>query len=297
MKIVWCFDIIAVLLFICFIVQGIKRGFSNLIVHSAVNWVFVIISFFMSGILAETLYESFAGDTVQLSVEESVENLNLEEEFNKAYSELTLIETVSEKEISRIFTAEDDMDRRFWNLVNTTSGVGDQITEEECYVKLNNIIKVSLQECISEKLPSYAGKYFENTDREQTFRILNMMYSDKKKAANYIADNFINEKMFHFVQLVSFVVSTMVLMIVSNIIFSLVFRNKDMTSGGTADSILGAVTEVLNAVMMITVFALLVKTAVYSGAEINGIMDDDVLNSSYIFRFMYNADKYMLNFR
>ena len=95
----------------------------------------------------------------------------------------------------------------------------------------------------------------------------------------------------------SFVVSAMVLMIVSNIIFSLVFRNKDMTSGGTADSILGAVTEVLNAVMMITVFALLVKTAVYSGAEINGIMDDDVLNSSYIFRFMYNADKYMLNFR
>ena len=142
-----------------------------------------------------------------------------------------------------------------------------------------------------------SGKYFENTDREQTFRILNLIYSDRKQAAEYITDNYIKEKMFHFVQMLSFVVSAVVLMIISNIVFSIVFRDKDMKSDGVADSILGTIPEIVNAVMVITIFAFLVKITVYSGVEINGIMDDNALNSSYIFRFMYNADKYMLNFR
>ena len=297
MEMNWCFDVIAGLIFIGFIFQGVKKGFSKLIVHSAVNWFFVAVSFFMSGMLAETLFESFLEDSVTMYVNEAVDGFDIEENFNRAYSELTFIEEVSSKEISRVFEKEDDMDKRFLKLIKATSGVGDRITEEECCDKLNSIIKVSLQESISEKLPSYSGKYFENTDREQTFRILNLIYSDRKQAAEYITDNYIKEKMFHFVQMLSFVVSAVVLMIISNIVFSIVFRDKDMKSDGVADSILGTIPEIVNAVMVITIFAFLVKITVYSGVEINGIMDDNALNSSYIFRFMYNADKYMLNFR
>ena len=297
MEMNWCFDVIAGLIFIGFIFQGVKKGFSKLIVHSAVNWFFVAVSFFMSGMLAETLFESFFEDSVTMYVNEAVDGFDIEENFNRAYSELTFIEEVSSKEISRVFEKEDDMDKRFLKLIKATSGVGDRITEEECCDKLNSIIKVSLQESISEKLPSYSGKYFENTDREQTFRILNLIYSDRKQAAEYITDNYIKGKMFHFVQMLSFVVSAVVLMIISNIVFSIVFRDKDMKSDGVADSILGTIPEIVNAVMVITIFAFLVKITVYSGVEINGIMDDNALNSSYIFRFMYNADKYMLNFR
>ena len=297
MEMNWCFDVIAGLIFIGFIFQGVKKGFSKLIVHSAVNWFFVAVSFFMSGMLAETLFESFFVYSVTMYVNEAVDGFDIEENFNRAYSELTFIEEVSSKEISRVFEKEDDMDKRFLKLIKATSGVGDRITEEECCDKLNSIIKVSLQESISEKLPSYSGKYFENTDREQTFRILNLIYSDRKQAAEYITDNYIKEKMFHFVQMLSFVVSAVVLMIISNIVFSIVFRDKDMKSDGVADSILGTIPEIVNAVMVITIFAFLVKITVYSGVEINGIMDDNALNSSYIFRFMYNADKYMLNFR
>lgn len=297
MEMNWCFDVIAGLIFIGFIFQGVKKGFSKLIVHSAVNWFFVAVSFFMSGMLAETLFESFFEDSVTMYVNEAVDGFDIEENFNRAYSELTFIEEVSSKEISHVFEKEDDMDKRFLKLIKATSGVGDRITEEECCDKLNSIIKVSLQESISEKLPSYSGKYFENTDREQTFRILNLIYSDRKQAAEYITDNYIKEKMFHFVQMLSFVVSAVVLMIISNIVFSIVFRDKDMKSDGVADSILGTIPEIVNAVMVITIFAFLVKITVYSGVEINGIMDDNALNSSYIFRFMYNADKYMLNFR
>lgn len=294
MEMNWCFDVIAGLIFIGFIFQGVKKGFSKLIVHSAVNWFFVAVSFFMSGMLAETLFESFFEDSVTMYVNEAVDGFDIEENFNRAYSELTFIEEVSSKEISRVFEKEDDMDKRFLKLIKATSGVGDRITEEECCDKLNSIIKVSLQESISEKLPSYSGKYFENTDREQTFRILNLIYSDRKQAAEYITDNYIKEKMFHFVQMLSFIVSAVVLMIISNIVFSIVFRDKDMKSDGVADSILGTIPEIVNAVMVITIFAFLVKITVYSGVEINGIMDDNALNSSYIFRFMYNADKYML---
>ena len=286
MEMNWCFDVIAGLIFIGFIFQGVKKGFSKLIVHSAVNWFFVAVSFFMSGMLAETLFESFFEDSVTMYVNEAVDGFDIEENFNRAYSELTFIEEVSSKEISRVFEKEDDMDKRFLKLIKATSGVGDRITEEECCDKLNSIIKVSLQESISEKLPSYSGKYFENTDREQTFRILNLIYSDRKQAAEYITYNYIKEKMFHFVQMLSFVVSAVVLMIISNIVFSIVFRDKDMKSDGVADSILGTIPEIVNAVMVITIFAFLVKITVYSGVEINGIMDDNALNSAYIFRFM-----------
>ena len=164
MEMNWCFDVIAGLIFIGFIFQGVKKGFSKLIVHSAVNWFFVAVSFFMSGMLAETLFESFFEDSVTMYVNEAVDGFDIEENFNRAYSELTFIEEVSSKEISRVFEKEDDMDKRFLKLIKATSGVGDRITEEECCDKLNSIIKVSLQESISEKLPSYSGKYFEQTD-------------------------------------------------------------------------------------------------------------------------------------
>lgn len=293
MELNWIFDVAAGLLLIGFVVQGVRKGFSKLIVHSAVNIFFVLLSFFVSGIVAGTFFDSFVEDAVESSVNEVVEKFDVSENLSRRYTELTLIEDVSDREISKVLEKEEDMDKYFWKLINATSGVGGIVSEEQCCDALNSIITVSLQEKISEKLPSCAGKYFENTDREQTFRILNMMHTDKRNAAEYIVKNYIGDNMFHFVKLVSFVLTAVVLMIISNIIFSVAFRDKDMTTNGISDSVFGALLEIVNAVLVLVVFAVLIKITVYSGVEIKGIMDDEILNDSYIFRFLYNADKFM----
>ena len=103
----------------------------------------------------------------------------------------------------------------------------------------------------------------------------------------------LGDVMFRFVKLMSFVITSAVLMILTSIIFSIAFRNKDQDAMGAGDSLAGAVIELFNGLMIIAVVAVLVKIVIWSGVTIENIMDEKTLNNSYVFKYLYNLDKYM----
>ena len=292
----WCFDAAAGVMLVLFLIYGIRKGASRTFVPFIVNMVFVVLAFFMSGVIAGTLYETMISDSVELSVEEVVDNFDLQGYFNKEYKELTLIDDVSEKEAAVVLSSETDMDKKFWKLIDKTSGVGNQVNESACFTGLNNIIRVSLQNELAKKLPPCAGHFFENFNEgneEETYKLISMIYSDRKSAANYITENCVSDVMFRFVKIVSFVIASAVLMILTGIIFSIAFRNKDQDAMGAGDSLAGAVIELFNGLMIIAVAAVLVKIVIWSGVTIENIMDEKTLNNSYVFKYLYNLDKYM----
>ncbi|MBR3537129.1 MAG: hypothetical protein IKN85_15005 [Oscillospiraceae bacterium] len=292
----WCFDAAAGVMLVLFLIYGIRKGASRTFVPFIVNIVFVVLAFFMSGVIAGTLYETMISDSVELSVEEVVDNFDLQGYFNKEYKELTLIDDVSEKEAAVVLSSETDMDKKFWKLIDKTSGVGNQVNESACFTGLNNIIRVSLQNELAKKLPPCAGHFFENFNEgneEETYKLISMIYSDRKSAANYITENCVSDVMFRFVKIVSFVIASAVLMILTGIIFSIAFRNKDQDAMGAGDSLAGAVIELFNGLMIIAVAAVLVKIVIWSGVTIENIMDEKTLNNSYVFKYLYNLDKYM----
>ncbi len=292
----WCFDAAAGVMLVLFLIYGIRKGASRTFVPFIVNIVFVVLAFFMSGVIAGTLYETMISDSVELSVEEVVDNFDLQGYFNKEYKELTLIDDVSEKEAAVVLSSETDMDKKFWKLIDKTSGVGNQVNEAACFTGLNNIIRVSLQDELAKKLPPCAGHFFENFNEgneEETYKLISMIYSDRKSAANYITENCVSDVMFRFVKIVSFVIASAVLMILTGIIFSIAFRNKDQDAMGAGDSLAGALTELFNGLMIIAVAAVLVKVVIWSGVTIENIMDEKTLNNSYVFKYLYNLDKYM----
>ena len=292
----WCFDAAAGVMLVLFLIYGIRKGASRTFVPFIVNIVFVVLAFFMSGVIAGTLYETMISDSVELSVEEVVDNFDLQGYFNKEYKELTLIDDVSEKEAAVVLSSETDMDKKFWKLIDKTSGVGNQVNESACFTGLNNIIRVSLQNELAKKLPPCAGHFFENFNEgneEETYKLISMIYSDRKSAANYITENCVSDVMFRFVKIVSFVIASTVLMILTGIIFSIAFRNKDQDAMGAGDSLAGAVIELFNGLMIIAVAAVLVKIVIWSGVTIENIMDEKTLNNSYVFKYLYNLDKYM----
>lgn len=292
----WCFDAAAGVMLVLFLIYGIRKGASRTFVPFIVNIVFVVLAFFMSGVIAGTLYETMISDSVELSVEEVVDNFDLQGYFNKEYKELTLIDDVSEKEAAVVLSSETDMDKKFWKLIDKTSGVGNQVNEAACFTGLNNIIRVSLQNELAKKLPPCAGHFFENFNEgneEETYKLISMIYSDRKSAANYITENCVSDVMFRFVKIVSFVIASAVLMILTGIIFSIAFRNKDQDAMGAGDSLAGAVIELFNGLMIIAVAAVLMKIVIWSGVTIENIMDEKTLNNSYVFKYLYNLDKYM----
>lgn len=292
----WYFDAAIGVVMLGFIIQGIRKGFSKIIVPFVLNLVFVILAFFTSGFVADTLYENVIEDSVQTSVDEAVEKFDLTESFNRQYEELTLIGEASEKEIASVLSSEKNMDAKFWKLIDKTSGVGDTVNESACFTALNNIIKVSLQESISKSLPSCSGKYFEHlneANEDETFLILSMMYSDRKEASKYIADTCIHDTMFKFIKLVCFVVMSAVLMILTGIIFSIAYKDRGAGAEGAGDAAAGVLIELVNGLMVIMVLAVLVKIMIYSGIQIDNIADDNTLNNSYVFKYLYNIDKFM----
>lgn len=295
-NLVWLFDAAAGLLLIGFIVQGVKKGFSGIFIPFIVNLFLVALAFFMSGVLSETVYESTVESSVEMAVDEAVEKFDLIGCIGDRYTELTLIGDVSEKELNAVLASEKDMDSKLWKLIDRTSGVGDNVTESACFEALNAIIKEQLQDAVSEKLPPCTGKFFEHLDggnEQETYLILNKIYTDRKDASKYIADTCIHDVMFGFVKMMIFVVSSALLLILSGIIFGIAFRNRETGSNGAGDSAAGVLVEIINGIMITAVIAVGVKIAVYSGIQFDNIMDDKTLNSSYVFKYLYNLDKYM----
>lgn len=294
----WIFDALGGLLIIGFIVQGVKKGASRTILPVFLNIIFLILAFFMSGFLTESIYESAIQESVKVSLNESLERFNIRDALRDEYYKITLIDDLSEKDADSILKAEKDMDSKLWKVIDTNSGVGDNINDSECFKALNNIIKVTLQESLAENLPLYTGKYFDRLDesnREETFKLINMINADRKHASDYIMKNYIDGVMYKFVQLLVFVSTAALLMIITSIVVSVAFRDKDMTSNGKADSAAGVLVEIINGVIILTVLAVLVKIIVYSGIKIDGIMDDQTLSNSYVFKYLYNIDKFMKN--
>ena len=64
----WCFDAAAGVMLVLFLIYGIRKGASRTFVPFIVNIVFVVLAFFMSGVIAGTLYETMVSDSVELSV-------------------------------------------------------------------------------------------------------------------------------------------------------------------------------------------------------------------------------------
>lgn len=294
----WIFDALGGLIIIGFIVQGVRKGASKTILPVFFNIVFVALAFLMSGILTESIYESAIQVSVKASLDESLEIFNIRDALRDEYYKITLIDNLSEKDADSILKAEKDMDSKLWKVVDINSGVGDNINDSECFKALNNIIKVTLQESLAETLPLYKGNYFDRLDesnREETFKLINMINADRRHASDYIMDNYIDSVMFKFVQLLVFVSTAAPLMTITSIVVSVAFKDKDMTSNGKADSAAGVFVEIINGVLILIVFALLIKILVYSEIKIDGIMDNQTLNNSYVFKYLYNIDKFMKN--
>ncbi len=292
----WIFDALGGILLILMIIHGIRKGAGRTLVPFLINLVFVVLAFFMSGTIAATIYDAMIGDTVDMTVEDTVDKFDLLGNFNKEYKELTLIDEVSEKEVALVLGADKEMDKKFWKLIDRTSGVGDQVNESACFTGLNNIIRVSLQEELAKNLPPCTGKFFENfneANEDETYILLNMIYTDRKEAAKYISENCVSDVMFRFVKLMSFLIASAILVILTNLIFSIAFRNNDIDSTGAGDSLLGALVQIFNGVIVLVLFAVLVKIVIWSGFQIENIMDEKTLNSSYVFKYLYNIDEFM----
>lgn len=289
----WYYDAAALVLLVLFIIHGVKKGFSKTVIHFSLNLVFVVLAFFMSGIMTDMVYDGYFRSTVSESVESTLENFDVNSELKKVYSELTLIGEVSDTKISAVLSSEKNMDEKFKKLIVSTSGIGSQIDESMIFEGLNGIVKFRLHEELSEKIPPCAGKYFSSLDgnnKEETYKILSLIASDKKEAADYIMENYIDSTLYGFVQIMMFLISAFVLMIFTAILLAVIFREKDMTSNGRGDSAGGTVLSVINWGIAMLMFAFVIKVIIYSGIQIEGFLDDKELNNTIAFRYLYNAD-------
>jgi hypothetical protein len=296
-KVCWYYDAAAALFLIATIVFGAKRGFSKKIIQFAVNFVFVIIAALGAVFITDTLYEMYIMDSITMSVDETLEEFDVSQELKNVYAELTLMEEVSDTKLASVLKSEKDMDKKFHTLITTTSGAGDLLDRSACFEGLNSIIKKSFQEKLSERIPPCSGRYFDslgNNNKNETFTLLNMMYTKDKKTAEYIEENYIHDEMLSFVRRITFIVSAMLLMIIASFIFTLAFKGKDMDSNGKGDSVLGAFLGIFNGAMFLLIIALFMKMLIYTGVQIDGAFDDDMINRSVVFKYLYNADALLM---
>lgn len=289
----WYYDAAALVFLAAFIIQGVKKGISKSIIQFAFNAVGIILSFLLTGMMTDMIYDNYIKDSVLSSVESSVNGFDTVSEMKAAYKELTFMDSVSEQKIKAVLSLETDMDKKFHELINATSGVGDKVSEADCLEKIQKIITESFQNKLSEELPPCAGKYFESlnaADKNETFKVLSIMFTEGGDSAAYITDNYIDKQIYNFTKIIVFVVSALIFMIIINIVFSVVFRGKDMTSDGKGDSAAGAALSVVTWLAVMFILALFIKIIIYYGIEISGFMDDETLNNTIAFRFLYNAD-------
>lgn len=288
----YVYDIAIIAVFVLCVIIGSKKGIAKTIISFMVHVLCIIIAFAFSMLTAESMYMSYVQESVLMKVEEAVTNFNVSEEIKQYYSEKTVGLDISDSDVKNILSDTDNMDKKLEDsLDDNVSGYN----ADESYDALYGIINNNLQEKVSKYMPPCAGKYFDGikASKKDVFTLINLLDTDKKAAAEYIEANCLRALMIKFVKIVSFVISSMVFMIIAKIIMSIINRNQVVKAAGSTDAMLGALLGAVIALVIMIMIAFLLKMIIYAGGQ-NDYLNEDVINDSLIFKYFYKIDGFMI---
>lgn len=283
------FDGATILIILIFLIVNVKRGFTKTFISVLGYILAILLGSVAADTTSEPTYDSVLSKQIVADVQDVLDDNNIASSICNRIKKDTYGIVISEDKLSKVVTSSSSL----YNAINGKDGA-ELISNE----KINRLLGESIEEAISEPLksilPSPAVDYMINSlksNSELLYNTVPVLLQDNKSAAEYIEHTFIRPIVIYIIKMAIFFVVFLIVMILVKMI-SKSFENNDTlpTLAVASDRLLGAILGIAEGMILVILVSVVVKLLVYSSGGTSELLNEDVIQSTKLFKTIYNLD-------
>ena len=292
----WIYDAAVVLFALIMIIISAKKGFSKklLVVFSCLFS--IIISIATNESLSPFIYKNIYKGSNHRAISRAFEEFNVGEELTKIIEDMDYNVRPSEGKIVKIIEDDkSDFHERMYKYVCNLNGI-EVDTQENFTVKFDEEFSDMLFELLSPQInKGYLGginDLAEQPDKVEHIARLLKFEPDEgvpSEIGRYIEENCIKENSIQIISIAAFAIVYIVFMIIFRL-FVLYLNNINAVPkmSGKAEGFFGALLGGVNAAADLIIISFAVKFAVVITRGEKYFFNEDVIEKTYIFKYLYN---------
>ena len=237
---------------------------------------------------AEPTYDSVLSNQIVANVEEVLDKHSVASSICDRIKKDTFGVVISQDKLSKVVASSG-------SLYNAINGKDNEFLSMD---KINTLLGESVEDAISSPLknvlPSPAVDYMINSLKSNSdllYTTVPILLQDNKSAAEYIEQTFIKPIVLYIIKMAIFFVVFLIVMIIVKIISKTIENNDSLpTIAVASDRLLGAILGIAEGMILLILISVVVKLLVYSSGGTSEIFSSEVIQSTKLFKTIYNLD-------
>lgn len=282
------FDGATILIILVFLIINVKRGFSKTFI-SVIGYILaILLGSIISDASAEPTYDSVLSNQIVANIEEVLDEHNVASSICDRIKKDTFGVVISQDKLSKVVASSG-------SLYNAINGKDNEFLSMD---KINTLLGESVEDAISSPLknvlPSPAVDYMINSLKSNSdllYTTVPILLQDNKSAAEYIEQIFIKPIVLYIIKMAIFFVVFLIVMIIVKIISKTIENNDSLpTIAVASDKLLGAILGIAEGMILLILISVVVKLLVYASGGTSEIFSSEVIQSTKLFKTIYNLD-------
>lgn len=292
----WIYDAAIVVFALIMIIISAKRGFSKilLVVFSCV--LSIVISIATNESLSPFIYKNVYQGSNRRAINRSFEEFYAGEEIAKIIEDMDYNVRANEDKINNVIEDEKtEFHKRLYRYVCNANGI-EVDTLENFTAEFDKRFSDMLFNMLSENIQKgYLGgieDLAQQPDKvEDIVRLIKFEPDEGVPSAigKYIEENCLREDSTQIISIIAFAIVYIFFMIIFRL-FTIYLNNIKVISklGGKSEGFFGALLGGVNAAADLIIISLIVKFAVVISRGEKFLLNEDVIEKTYIFKYLYN---------
>jgi uncharacterized membrane protein required for colicin V production len=282
------FDIGALLVVLIFVIVNAVRGFSKTYI-SVIGYVIAII---IGGIAGDGVSGIVYNNVLQGQNVQNVQDVLEDTDVPSAVIERIKSETygvsLSETTLEKASTSADSM----YRAINT--GDSELFSSDKIREFITDSVDGEVSYTMKSIIPNSAVDYMLNTMRssdEGLYSTLPSLLKTDKDSAEYIEETFVKPVVVYIINMAIFLILFFIVMVIVKIVSKHIENNTaGIVAVSTTDRVLGGIFGIVEAFVILLLAVVVIKWQVFVHVDTSQILNDSVIQSTKLFKYIYNID-------
>lgn len=292
----WVFDLVAFLIVLHVIISNTKRGVSKVIIMCIGYIIVTLAASLLSAAAAPNLYSSVASQTNITALETANRQTDLKGAFTKTLNDRKYGYDFDAKYVEKCLLASVDPDTPFDKALfdHAKLMTGDDVdTFEHFQQVLMDSFVAEYGAHLGERLPKYVRMDFERScenNPQKMYEITAILYDPSKTSLNRaeVLEHMLCEKPTQeILQIFLYFIIFSILMVLVAVISAIASKNIFFNLGKVSEHFFGGVLGLFEAASFMVLMTLLVRMIIMLSGNTMKILNEETVNSSMLFSFLY----------
>jgi len=283
------FDIGTILIILVYVLVNAKRGFAKIFISILGYILAIVLGSIVSDTLAEPIYNNVLKSETINNVQQVLDEHDVSTSISDRITQDTYGIKISDEKLKKVISSSDGM----YNAINGTDG-NELISKD----KIVNLIGESIEDEISKPLksilPGSVVDYMMNSIKSNSdtlYSTASVLVQDDANPAEYIEQTFVRPILIYIIKMSIFFIVFLIVMIIVKMISKSMENNDSTPTIVTAtNKLLGAILGLLQAIILLLIISIVLKFLVSVNGNVSEILNEDTIQNTKIFKYIYNID-------